>query len=181
MNTRNLTIDQMHIQIAATGIGLHTGFALGTELRIPPLARPDILQQLYPLAKNKAGSLIAIWMKDSEAPDPDMPVAWLDSEGAPNGIFACSYADFLSLIPYSSGFIYDVLSWCNSLPPKTAEAQYDELPQHLREVPEFDRNACKEYLNLIALWGMQVSRSPARLITDAFRSEKKFMELMNIT
>jgi hypothetical protein len=36
-------------------------------------------------------------------------VAWLDSEGAVNSIFATSIADFFQVFPYLNGMVYDIL------------------------------------------------------------------------
>ncbi|WP_222940433.1 hypothetical protein [Hymenobacter sp. BT491] len=56
------------------------------------------------------GSLIAFW-KDNKATDfKRAPVVWLSSEGFPNSVFASSFEEYLSLLPYGTGFIYDVLS-----------------------------------------------------------------------
>jgi hypothetical protein len=55
-------------------------------------------------------SLIAFWRDNKDIDIAHSPVAWLSSEGFPNSVFANSLADFLSILPYGTGFIFDVLS-----------------------------------------------------------------------
>ena len=62
------------------------------------------------IGKHGTGSLIAFWREQEEKGFALSPVVWLSSEGFPNSVFANSFADFLSLLPYGTGFIYDVLS-----------------------------------------------------------------------
>jgi hypothetical protein len=39
------------------------------------------------------------------------PIVWLSSEGFPNSVFANSFEEFLSILPYDTSFVYDAL--CN--------------------------------------------------------------------
>ena len=63
------------------------------------------------IGQHGTASLIAFWRDDKDIDFTHSPIVWLSSEGFPNSIFANSFADFLSLLPYGTGFIYDVL--CN--------------------------------------------------------------------
>lgn len=69
------------------------------------------------IAKNGAGCLLCVWSPfgeyENEAAENDkLPLIWLDSEGVPKSVFATNLAEALSLFPYGSGFIYDLItSW----------------------------------------------------------------------
>jgi hypothetical protein len=62
------------------------------------------------IGKHGTGSLIAFWREQEDKELVLSPIVWLSSEGFPNSVFATSFAEFLSLLPYGTGFIYDVLS-----------------------------------------------------------------------
>lgn len=63
------------------------------------------------IGRHGTDSLIAFWRDDKDVDWAHSPIVWLSSEGFPNSVFANSFADFLSLLPYGTVFIYDVL--CN--------------------------------------------------------------------
>ena len=62
------------------------------------------------IGQHGTASLIAFWRDNKEIDFALSPIVWLSSEGFPNSVFANSLADFLSILPYGTGFIYDVLS-----------------------------------------------------------------------
>lgn len=68
------------------------------------------VEQFQVIGRHGTGSLIAFWREDKGADLAVAPVVWLSSEGFPNSVFANSFSDFLSILPYGTGFIYDVLS-----------------------------------------------------------------------
>lgn len=74
------------------------------------LDNQDKVQDFQVIGRHGTDSLIAFWRDDREVDLIDSPIVWLSSEGFPNSVFASSFADFLSLLPYGTGFIYDVLS-----------------------------------------------------------------------
>lgn len=55
------------------------------------------------------GSVLALWRADADAPVADGPVVYLDSEGDPRGVVARSVAELLTLLPYGTVFLYEVL------------------------------------------------------------------------
>lgn len=63
------------------------------------------------IGQHGTASLIAFWRDKKDIDFTLSPIVWLSSEGFPNSVFANSFADFLSILPYGTGFIYDVL--CN--------------------------------------------------------------------
>lgn len=63
------------------------------------------------IAKHPSGSFIALVKADDKATfNLSLPIAWIDSEGEPNTVFADNIADALSVLYYGTGFVYDVLS-----------------------------------------------------------------------
>lgn len=85
----------------------------------PVTAEPNFIKTLVPdavaqhltiIGKHGSGSLIAFWHYKPEVNLEALPLVWLDSEGSPSAVFAANYLDFLALLPYGTGFIYDVLS-----------------------------------------------------------------------
>jgi hypothetical protein len=85
-------------------------------------ASPNLLQKLsrlvcwdkpddffYPIGCNKSGSLIAAWRTNSDGDFNQSPIVWLSSEGFPTSVFANDFKEFLSLLPYGTGGIYDIL------------------------------------------------------------------------
>jgi hypothetical protein len=63
------------------------------------------------IGQHGTASLIAFWRDNKDIDFAHSPIVWLSSEGFPNSVFANSFADFLSILPYGTGFIFDVL--CN--------------------------------------------------------------------
>lgn len=62
------------------------------------------------IGQHGTASLIAFWKDKKDIDFALSPIVWLSSEGFPKSVFANSLADFLSILPYGTGFIYDVLS-----------------------------------------------------------------------
>lgn len=62
------------------------------------------------IGKQKSGSLICFWLIRDELSPEDQPVVWLDSEGSPRSVFASDFQEFLSLLPYDTGAIYDLIA-----------------------------------------------------------------------
>ncbi|MBD1808385.1 hypothetical protein H6F98_23435 [Microcoleus sp. FACHB-SPT15] len=60
----------------------------------------------------KSHSLMCFWKYNDSVSLQEQPIVWLDSEGTPNAVFASNFRDFLSLLPYDTGAIYDwIASW----------------------------------------------------------------------
>jgi len=68
------------------------------------------IEHFQVIGQHGTGSLIAFWRDNKDIDFALSPIVWLSSEGFPNSVFANSFADFLSILPYGTGFIYDVLS-----------------------------------------------------------------------
>lgn len=62
------------------------------------------------IGKQRSGSLICFWQLEDNIPLAQQPIVWLDSEGSIYSIIAARFPDFLSLLYYDTGAIYDVVS-----------------------------------------------------------------------
>jgi hypothetical protein len=62
------------------------------------------------IGAHSSHSLICHWQYEKGIPIERQPVVWLDSEGWPNGVFAQDLRIFISLLPYDTGFLYDIIS-----------------------------------------------------------------------
>lgn len=77
----------------------------------------------------KNGSLICFWSYEDNLSIEQQPIVWLDSEGSPNSVFSSDLPTFLSLLPYNTGAIYDVLFaweeyWSSPKKRKTPISQF---------------------------------------------------------
>jgi hypothetical protein len=63
--------------------------------------------RFHVIGQDGTGSVIALWRSNRLS----NPIVWLSSEGFPNSVFANSIQEFLSILPFGTAFIYDVL--CN--------------------------------------------------------------------
>jgi hypothetical protein len=77
-------------------------------LRTFPKHNPLQISNLTIIGQREDASLAAIW-RYSDKETISQAVVWISSDGIPTGVIADSLADFLSLLPYSTSFIYDAL------------------------------------------------------------------------
>jgi Ankyrin repeats (3 copies) len=69
--------------------------------------RPDCFSTI---GKTGSDSVFALWRRKPDAALETAPVVYLDSEGDPRSVVATSLDAFLSVLPYGSGTLYDLLS-----------------------------------------------------------------------
>jgi hypothetical protein len=74
------------------------------------LNNQGLVEHFQVIGRHGTGSLIAFWRDDKNIDFARSPIVWLSSEGFPNSVLANSFADFLSILPYDTGLIWDVLS-----------------------------------------------------------------------
>ncbi len=58
--------------------------------------------------------VISLSTRDSNADWNSHPIAWIDSEGVVNAVFAKNFDDFLSLLYFDTSFIYNTLYYLNN-------------------------------------------------------------------
>ena len=125
------------------------------------------------------GSLIAFWQEPRRSVD-EMPVVWLDSEGVPVAVFANSFAEFLSLLPFGTDLIRSIVSACdfsqsNNDPNLTlASAAQIHPAEVIAEMWEFNKSVDPEqpaYVEwLTETVGLTVAEQPIAVIEQAFQS-----------
>ncbi|GAB2577925.1 hypothetical protein [Spirosoma areae] len=101
---------------------------------VEPGQAATLMQSLLPdpaipsftmIGKHGSNSLICRWQSDHDLTD-EWPYVWLDSEGSPASVFATTTPEFLSLLPYDTGAIYDfITTWTYYL---SDPASYEEKP-----------------------------------------------------
>ena len=69
--------------------------------------KPEGKKFLEVIASNKAGCLVCKFKIDKSGREC---FAWLDSEGWPNAVFVETIEQFFSILPYSTGKIYEMIS-----------------------------------------------------------------------
>jgi hypothetical protein len=157
---------------------LHTGENLATLL-------PENLHDRFMLiGQHASASLLVIW-KASDSPADKLPIAWIDSEGDPNDVFAADFSQFLSLLPYGTGFIYDVIAkWKYyqedpsnyQLPgkgytPEKLSAQLEENRKEFPGLPKYEKWLANEA-------GLQTAADPVAMIGGAMKKYPGLRELV---
>ena len=127
------------------------------------------------IGKHASDSLIARWTAEELNPAPP-PYVWLDSEGSPNSVFATTTTEFLSLLPFDTGAVYDIISsWTYYLAEPTNYAPPAEKYQGERLTAYFisAKNTYPAYSAFLA-WlkdtlGISPALDPVGLIGNAIQ------------
>lgn len=134
------------------------------------------------IGRQKNGSLICFWQHQENLSLAKQPVVWLDSEGSPQAVFAPDFPTFLSLLPYDTGAIYDMIAaWEAFLDPDdevrspkerfTTEEfkMYVEMSQ--KNYPQYDR-----FIEWLAEMEIKVAKNPAQVVGKAIQKSPKLKE-----
>ncbi len=123
------------------------------------------------------GSYVAFW-QPAGTPATQRLICYLDSEGNSWGVFAASFAEFLTLLPYSIGLPDTILfhcTWLHRSPDSAPPLNVEELTEQF--VPMFTAEMAVECPSLPAYveWltqtvGLSVAARPVEQIIDAYRS-----------
>lgn len=123
------------------------------------------------------GSYLAFW-QPGDAATTQRLICYLDSEGSAWGVFAASFAEFLTLLPYSLELSATILfhcTWVHRSPDNAPPLNAKELAQEF--VPMFTAQMAAECPSLPAYaeWltqtaGLAVAARPVEQIIDAYRS-----------
>ncbi len=146
---------------------------------------PEVLHdKVIVLGQDRSASLVVAW-KEKELPADKLPVAWIDSEGDPADVFAESFGEFLSLLPYGTGFIYDVLvRWkyhqedpsvyqppSNEYTTEKLSAQLEENRKEFPGLAEYEKWLVNEA-------GLQIAADPVAMIGEAMKRHPGLKELV---
>ncbi len=134
------------------------------------------------IGRQKNGSLICFWQHQENLSLTKQPVVWLDSEGSPQAVFAPDFPTFLTLLPYDTGGIYDMLAaWERFLDPDEEGASpkkrftkgkfnmYVEMSQ--KNYPKYDR-----FIEWLAEMNIAVAKNPVNVIGKAVQESPKLKE-----
>lgn len=80
-----------------------------SDTSIRSLLSKKVTSKFIAFAEHDTESLVAFWLHDGTTSPENAPIVWLDSEGSPNGVFANTTQDFLTILPYGTGLIYEFL------------------------------------------------------------------------
>lgn len=132
-----------------------------------------------PIGKQGSDSLICYWKYKDEIPLSELPIVWLDSEGSPNSVFASNIKDFLSILPYDTGAIYDFISsweYYNSDPDYYTSPldKYKKNSSVLNLMIEQCRENYSDYDSFVN-WlnqniNIKICDDPAKLVGDAIKN-----------
>lgn len=137
------------------------------------LLLPEAESFLKVIGMQKNGSLICFWSYEDELSLEQQPIVWLDSEGSPNAVFASNILSFLSILPYDTGAIYDVLFawqeyWSSSRKRKKPTSEFAKKMKMYLEMSQEDypfHNQFVEWLRTEI--GLEPATNPAQLIGEA--------------
>ena len=147
------------------------------QKKVSELLSPTVESYFIPIGEHGSQSLICYWKYQDKIPVHKLPIVWLDSEGTPNSVFASNVDDFLSLLLYDTGGIYDFISswkYYNSEPEnytcplfKYDSSTLEFLIQLCKENhPDYDRFVDWVNNNL----KIKICENPAKLVGEAIRN-----------
>lgn len=133
------------------------------------------------LGQHGSASLMAIWRRDPSAALETQPVVWMDSEGSPNFVIAACFADFVRLLPYGTGTLYDLTRKAERAARKPAgspRAQDLEPAYFAAELQENLENEDEEGLHALVKWladnGLAVETDPFAYALEVARQGMDF-------
>ncbi|GAB3422924.1 hypothetical protein [Niabella aquatica] len=142
----------------------------------------EVKSHLVAFGKNKAGCLFCYWKETSEDTEA-APIAWIDSEGSPNAIFARNLRQFFELLSYGTGAIYDIIKACerftlsmdnNSDPAILFKDLYQQT---------FDQETDKKRFSILLAKkaGIRTSENPGRDILEVYQKFHAITEKLENT
>lgn len=141
----------------------------------------EVKNMLLPFGKNKAGCLICYWLSSKDK--DECPIVWIDSEGEPNAVFATNLSVFFSLLPYSTGAIYDMIiaserhiqnPESNQSPKELFSGIYKE---HSAQNQESGSSRFEKKLN--ELLDIKIAKNPTELVLKASKQFREITERIN--
>ncbi len=140
----------------------------------------ELLGKVFPegsvrvLAVHGSGALLAVWHRDPSATLADCPVVWIDSDGSPADTLARTFDEFLRMVPYGGGALYDRLVFAR-------DRLGDNLktlgwgPEKIEEAAARHQREDEEAAALLGDWmdaGIALDPAPLDTITRALREAR---------
>lgn len=133
------------------------------------------IPQIHYLGHHGSGSLICLWEKTGTGDK----IVWLDSEGSPNAVFANDFAEFLSLLPYDTKFIYKVISKTLQFPNTTIESVkqwFTQTPEQIIEANKSRYPGLNKYLEFLKEQSIIVNPAPIETIFNNCKNNADFSD-----
>jgi hypothetical protein len=147
----------------------------------------SILQHFKPIGKDKSDSIIFFWNPEKKGNFEKAPIVYFSSEGFPTNVVANSFKDFLSLLPYGIGFIYDALSrygYYKSNPKLYEDPSKEYTRKKLQEFIDENKNEFEGSV-LFVKWLNQTvkiptSQKPHKIIENAIQTQPNLNDWLQI-
>lgn len=147
---------------------------------------PAAAESLQVIGRQKSGSLICFWQQSPQhASEIDRPVVWLDSEGSPFSVFAPNFHTFLSLLPYDTGMIYDmVTAWEEYLETgddwvvSTERFSDDKLKMYMDMTRE-NYPHYEQFIDWLKETGVEIANAPVQVIGEAIKNLPQLREWLD--
>jgi hypothetical protein len=132
-------------------------------------------QAFEAIGMTNSASLIAFWQEPNLV-GIERPIVYIDSEGSPTSVFADSFADFLTLLPYGTDFLYAIINQSERVrarpellgtvyKPFTPIDAQEALEINQQEYPE--QKQYMEWLTTVA--GLAIAPDPVSLMEQAYQ------------
>ena len=141
----------------------------------------DAFEFLLPILKDDSESMICIW-KLNATENPKQSFVWLDSEGEPCQKFALNVDEFISLLPYGSGGLYDIilniyinLTEIENVTDSSILFNSEQIESYIINQREQYGNKYEKFRNFITSdLKIKISKNPAIVIQNAIKSTPDF-------
>lgn len=145
------------------------------------LDNKEVSKHFHGLFRTGTGSLICTWQYKQAA--KNHPIVWIDSEGTPISVIANNFRDFLALMHYGIGVIWngagriENFEWFKET-GRTRGTEPDEFnAEELEEYKFLEIEENKEQYNAFVKWsqmkGILPTQSPVRDIEQAIANHPK--------
>ncbi len=122
--------------------------------------------QYNKIAQHYSGSLIVIHIQKNS-------IKWIDANGSPNAVIANSLQDFISLLPYGTGLLYDALYLIEKHKGKKELAEYllEDFPEQVWK-NALQNNAKSvanhaQFLKLMEILKIEITPKPLEMLMAA--------------
>jgi hypothetical protein len=137
------------------------------------VSNTNLLKNLIPFGLHGSGSFIAIWLESQNESLDKNPIVWIDSEGGDPMIICENFKDFLSLLIYDTGHIYDLVSSCIGYMRRPKNKVDPIIEYNYQTLSEWVSEKRKQYANYNDLETflisnqINISNNPVELIRNA--------------
>jgi hypothetical protein len=140
-----------------------------------------------PIGRHSSNSLLAFWHWKDKIKPASTPIVWLDTEGFPQSVVSKSIQEFLSILPYGTGSIYDMLSaslYYLEKPNYYPNPQEEFSTEFLKRKLETIRNLQEKEFGQLLFWlekevKIKPSDNPTQLIQKSIQLYPKLTDWLS--